>query len=142
MFGKRDLLVLILLLGVVSAGVAFRINKGNIKDQTVEDIKFSLQSIHESCLAFETETEEYPSSISALLDGGYLDLDPITLDEWTFTLYPHQMILAESTSDNPIGSGKRIAFDIERDLFLGYDQDSDDKFANQSGKKSPSLFSN
>ena len=118
-FTLVEVLIVVILVAILAA-IAVPKYIQAVKGARAADAKVQISAILNSAKIYEQESGTWPSDLSPLEEGGYVELDESTKRQWTFQLVGDQQIQATSTAEMKGGAGNVVTFNIQEGRWEGY----------------------
>ncbi len=118
-FTLVEVLIVVILVAILAA-IAVPKYIQAVRGARASDAKVQINAILNAAKIYEQETGSWPSDLTIMSEGGYLELDNATLRQWTFQLVGDQQIQATSTAEMKGGAGNVVTFNIQEGRWEGY----------------------
>jgi len=131
-FTLVEILIVVVIIGIL-ASIAVPIYAAYVKRGYASDAKTQIRAIYDSSKFYHSETGSYPTDVTDINDGEYINITPGTLEKWDFELNITDddngvisgTIIATSLDGMGGGAGEQITFDCATEKYTGYGQKDD-----------------
>ncbi|MFA7330095.1 MAG: prepilin-type N-terminal cleavage/methylation domain-containing protein [Candidatus Delongbacteria bacterium] len=118
-FTLVEVLIVVILVAILAA-IAVPKYIQAVRGARASDAKVQINAILNAAKIYQQETGSWPSDLTIMTEGGYLELDNATMRQWTFQLVGDQQIQATSTAEMKGGAGNVVTFNIQEGRWEGY----------------------